>query len=163
MVLAYDSIDVGGTIYRIDSVGVPIEGKSGTGGDAAKVAGVAAAGAILGKIIAGSRGDAAKGAVIGGAASTAASLATRGPDPKISAGQTVTIKTDQGVTVNLSFRLDAREVCELHGGDSHTHRDRGPGAGPRFHCFPGLRLHGNASVTSRCTSMAALLLQRATR
>ncbi|MGH7724730.1 MAG: hypothetical protein ACREOU_04815 [Candidatus Eiseniibacteriota bacterium] len=101
MVLAYDSIEAGGTSYRIDSVGPPIEGKSGTGGDAAKIAGGAAAGAILGKIIGGSGSDAAKGAVIGGAAGTAASLATRGPDPKISAGQTITVTTDQAVTVSL--------------------------------------------------------------
>ncbi len=101
MVLAYDSIDLGGRSYRINSVGAPIEGKSGTGGDAAKIAGGAAAGAILGKIIGGSGSDAAKGAVVGGAAGTAASLMTRGPDPKVAAGQTITVSTDQAVTVNL--------------------------------------------------------------
>lgn len=101
LVLAYDSIDMGGKSYRINSVGAPIEGKSGTGGDAAKIGGGAAAGAILGKVIGGSGSDAAKGAVIGGAAGTAASLLTRGPDPKVTAGQTVTLTTDNAVTVKL--------------------------------------------------------------
>jgi hypothetical protein len=101
MVLAYDSIVANGRTYAINSTGAPIEGKSGTKGDVAKVAGGAAAGAILGKVIGGSGSDAAKGAVIGGAAGTAASLLTRGPDPEVKAGQTVSVSLDQSVTVKM--------------------------------------------------------------
>jgi hypothetical protein len=99
MVLAYDSISANGKTYSIDTVGAAIEGKSGTSGDAAKVVGGAAAGAILGKIIGGSGGDAAKGAAAGAAAGTAASLLTRGPDPVVKAGQTLTVSMDRSVTV----------------------------------------------------------------
>ena len=99
MVLAYDSIEANGKSYAIDTVGAPIEGKSGTSGDAAKVVGGAAAGAILGKIIGGSGGDAAKGAAAGAAAGTAAAMLTRGPDPVVKAGQTLTVSMDRAVTV----------------------------------------------------------------
>ena len=101
MVLAYDSISAYGKSYSIDTVGAPIEGKSGTSGDAAKVVGGAAAGAILGKIIGGSGGDAAKGAAAGAAAGTAASLLTRGPDPVVKAGQTLRVSMDRSVTVRV--------------------------------------------------------------
>ena len=101
MVLAYDSISAYGKSYSIDTVGAPIEGKSGTAGDAAKVVGGAAAGAILGKVIGGSGGDAAKGAAAGAAAGTAASLLTRGPDPVVKAGQTLTVSMDRSVTVRV--------------------------------------------------------------
>jgi len=99
MVLAYDSIDAHGSSYAIDTVGAPIEGKSGTKGDATKVVGGAAAGAILGKILGGSGGDAAKGAAAGAAAGTAAALLTRGPDPVVKAGQTLTVSLDHPVNV----------------------------------------------------------------
>jgi hypothetical protein len=99
MVLAYDSIEANGTSYSIDTVGAPIEGASGTKGDATKVVGGAAAGAILGKIIGGSGSDAAKGAAAGAAAGTAAALLTRGPDPVVKAGQTLTISLDNSVNV----------------------------------------------------------------
>ncbi len=99
MVLAYDSIEANGSSYAIDTVGAPIEGASGTKSDATKVVGGAAAGAILGKIIGGSGGDAAKGAAAGAAAGTAASLLTRGPDPVVKAGQTLTISLDNSVNV----------------------------------------------------------------
>jgi hypothetical protein len=99
MVLAYDSISANGKTYSIDTVGAPIEGKSGTAGDATKVVGGAAAGAILGKILGGSGGDAAKGAAAGAAAGTAAALLTRGPDPVVKAGQTLTVSMDRSVTV----------------------------------------------------------------
>lgn len=99
MVLAYDSISANGKTYSIDTVGAPIEGKSGTSGDAAKVVGGAAAGAILGKILGGSGGDAAKGAAAGAAAGTAAAMLTRGPDPVVKAGQTLTVSMDRSVTV----------------------------------------------------------------
>ena len=99
MVLAYDSIEANGTSYSIDTVGAPIEGASGTKGDATKVVGGAAAGAILGKIIGGSGSDAAKGAAAGAAAGTAAALLTRGPDPVVKAGQTLTVALDNPVTV----------------------------------------------------------------
>ena len=99
MVLAYDSIEANGGSYAIDTVGAPIEGASGTKGDATKVVGGAAAGAILGKILGGSGGDAAKGAAAGAAAGTAASLLTRGPDPIVKAGQTLTVSLDNSVNV----------------------------------------------------------------
>ncbi len=99
MVLAYDSIEANGSSYAIDTVGAPIEGASGTKGDATKVVGGAAAGAILGKIIGGSGGDAAKGAAAGAAAGTAAALLTRGPDPVVKAGQTLTVSLDNSVNV----------------------------------------------------------------
>ena len=99
MVLAYDSIEANGTSYSIDTVGAPIEGASGTKGDATKVVGGAAAGAILGKIIGGSGSDAAKGAAAGAAAGTAAALLTRGPDPVVKAGQTLTVALDNSVNV----------------------------------------------------------------
>jgi hypothetical protein len=101
MVLAYDSISAYGKSYSIDTVGAPIEGKSGTAGDATKVVGGAAAGAILGKVIGGSGSDAAKGAAVGAAAGTAASLLTRGPDPVVKAGQTLTVSIDRSVTVRV--------------------------------------------------------------
>lgn len=101
MVLAYDSISAYGKSYSIDTVGAPIEGKSGTSSDAVKVVGGAAAGAILGKVIGGSGGDAAKGAAAGAAAGTAASLLTRGPDPVVKAGQTLTVSMDRSVTVRV--------------------------------------------------------------
>ncbi len=100
MVLAYDSIVANGKTYAINSTGAPIEGKSGTKGDVAKIGGGAAAGAIIGGIIGGSGSSAAKGAAIGGAAGTAATLMTRGPDPEVKAGQTVSVSLDQSVTVN---------------------------------------------------------------
>ena len=99
MVLAYDSIVANGKTYAINSTGAPIEGKSGTKGDVAKIGGGAAAGAIIGGIIGGSGSSAAKGAAIGGAAGTAATLMTRGPDPEVKAGQTVDVSLDQSVTV----------------------------------------------------------------
>jgi len=99
MVLAYDSIEANGKSYAIDTVGAPIEGASGTKGDATKVVGGAAAGAILGKIIGGSGSDAAKGAAAGAAAGTAAALLTRGPDPVVKSGQTLTVALDNAVTV----------------------------------------------------------------
>ena len=101
MVLAYDSISAYGKSYSIDTVGAPIEGKSGTSSDAVKVVGGAAAGAILGKVIGGGGGDAAKGAAAGAAAGTAASLLTRGPDPVVKAGQTLTVSMDRSVTVRV--------------------------------------------------------------
>ena len=101
MVLGYDSIVAHGKTYAIDTVGAPIEGKSGTAGDAAKVVGGAAAGAILGKVIGGSGSDAAKGAAAGAAAGTAASLLTRGPDPEVKAGQTLSVSLDRSVTVRI--------------------------------------------------------------
>jgi hypothetical protein len=101
MVLSYDTISANGRTYAIDTMGPAIEGKSGTAGDAAKVVGGAAAGAILGKIIGGTGGSAAKGAAIGAGAGAAAGLATRGPDPKVEAGQTVEISMDKAVTVRL--------------------------------------------------------------
>jgi len=101
MVLAYDSIEAYGKSYSIDTVGAPIEGKSGTAGDATKVVGGAAVGAILGKVIGGSGSDAAKGAAAGAAAGTAASLLTRGPDPVVKAGQTLTVSMDRSVTVRV--------------------------------------------------------------
>ena len=99
MVLAYDSIVANGRTYTINSTGAPIEGKSGTKGDVAKIGGGAAAGAIIGGIIGGSGSSAAKGAAVGGAAGTAATLLTRGPDPEVKAGQTVSVSLDQSVTV----------------------------------------------------------------
>jgi hypothetical protein len=99
MVLAYDSIVANGKTYAINSTGAAIEGKSGTKGDVAKIGGGAAAGAIIGGIIGGSGSSAAKGAAVGGAAGTAATLLTRGPDPEVKAGQTVSVSLDQSVTV----------------------------------------------------------------
>jgi hypothetical protein len=100
MVLAYDSIVANGKTYAINSTGAPIEGKSGTKGDVAKIGGGAAAGAIIGGIIGGSGSSAAKGAAVGGAAGTAATLLTRGPDPEVKAGQTVAVVLDNSVTVS---------------------------------------------------------------
>lgn len=96
MVLAYDTISANGKTYSIDTVGAPIEGKSGTAGDATKVVGGAAAGAILGKVLGGS---ASKGAAAGAAAGGAAAMMTRGPDPVVKAGQTLTVSLDRSVTV----------------------------------------------------------------
>jgi hypothetical protein len=96
MVLAYDSIYANGKTYSIDTVGAAIEGKSGTAGDATKVVGGAAAGAILGKVLGGS---ATKGAAAGAAAGAGAAMLTRGPDPVVKAGQTLTVSMDRAVTV----------------------------------------------------------------
>ena len=98
---AEQAVEAYGKTYSIDTVGAPIEGKSGTSDDAAKVVGGAAAGAILGKVIGGSGSDAAKGAAAGAAAGTAASLLTRGPDPVVKAGQTLTVSIDRSVTVRV--------------------------------------------------------------
>ncbi|MEP7028782.1 MAG: hypothetical protein ABI960_09335 [Candidatus Eisenbacteria bacterium] len=96
MVLSYDSISANGRTYAIDTMGPAIEGKSGTAGDATKIVGGAAAGAILGKILGGKAGT---GAAIGAAAGTGAALATRGPDPVVKAGATVNVSLDRSVTV----------------------------------------------------------------
>lgn len=96
MVLSYDSITANGTTYAIDSMGAAIEGKSGTAGDATKIVGGAAVGAILGKILGGKAGT---GAAIGAAAGTGAAMATRGPDPVVKAGATVNVSLDRSVTV----------------------------------------------------------------
>lgn len=96
MVLSYDSITANGRTYSIDSMGPAIEGKSGTAGDATKIVGGAAAGAILGKILGGKVGT---GAAIGAAAGTGAALMTRGPDPKVKAGESVAVSLDRSVTV----------------------------------------------------------------
>jgi hypothetical protein len=96
MVLSYDSISANGKSYAIDTMGAAIEGKSGTAGDATKVVGGAAAGAILGKILG---GKAAVGAAIGAAAGGTAAMATRGPDPVIKAGAAVNVSLDRSVVV----------------------------------------------------------------
>jgi hypothetical protein len=96
MVLSYDKLTANGVTYAIDTMGAPIEGKSGTSSDAVKVVGGAAAGAILGKILGGKAGT---GAAIGAGAGTAAALATRGPDPVVKAGTTVTVALDRAVEV----------------------------------------------------------------
>jgi len=66
MTLALNSVSVGGRDYpieaRIDSIETVRQGRGVSGGDAAKVGGAAAAGAILGRVI----GKNTKGAVIGG-------------------------------------------------------------------------------------------------
>lgn len=66
MTLALSSVTVGGRDYpieaRIDSIETVRQGRGVTGGDAAKVGGGAAAGAILGRVV----GKNTKGAVIGG-------------------------------------------------------------------------------------------------
>ena len=98
MVLSYDTISAYGQSYSIDTMGAAIQGKSGTAGDATKVVGGAAAGAILGKILGGKAGT---GAAIGAAAGTGAALMTRGPDPVVKAGAPVTITLDRSVTVKV--------------------------------------------------------------
>ena len=98
MVLSYDTITAYGHSYSIDTMGAAIQGKSGTAGDATKVVGGAAAGAILGKILGGKAGT---GAAIGAAAGTGAALMTRGPDPVVKAGAPVNITLDRSVTVNV--------------------------------------------------------------
>jgi hypothetical protein len=96
MVLSYDSISANDKSYAIDTMGAAIEGKSGTAGDATKVVGGAAVGAILGKILG---GKAAVGAAIGAAAGGAGAMATRGPDPVVKAGATVNVSLDRDVVV----------------------------------------------------------------
>lgn len=98
MVLSYDSISAYGKTYAIDTMGAAIQGKSGTAGDATKVVGGAAAGAILGKVLGGKAGT---GAAIGAAAGTGAALLSRGPDPKVKAGESVSITLDRSVTVKV--------------------------------------------------------------
>jgi hypothetical protein len=98
MVLSYDTISAYGKSYSIDTMGAAIQGKSGTAGDATKIVGGAAAGAILGKVLGGKAGT---GAAVGAAAGTGAALLSRGPDPKVEAGQTVTITLDRSVTVRV--------------------------------------------------------------
>lgn len=98
MVLSYDSISANGKTYSIDTMGAAIQGKSGTAGDATKIVGGAAAGAILGKVLGGKAGT---GAAVGAAAGTGAALLSRGPDPKVKAGETVTITLDRSVTVRV--------------------------------------------------------------
>jgi hypothetical protein len=98
MVLSYDSISANGKTYSIDTMGAAIQGKSGTAGDATKIIGGAAAGAILGKVLGGKVGT---GAAVGAAAGTGAALLSRGPDPKVKAGETVTISLDRSVTVRV--------------------------------------------------------------
>jgi len=96
MVLSYDSISANDKSYAIDTMGAAIVGKSGTAGDATKVVGGAAVGAILGKILG---GKAAVGAAIGAAAGGAGAMATRGPDPVVKAGATVNVSLDRSVVV----------------------------------------------------------------
>lgn len=98
MVLSYDTISANGKSYSIDTMGAAIQGKSGTAGDATKIVGGAAAGAILGKVLGGKAGT---GAAVGAAAGTGAALMTRGPDPKVKAGETVSITLDRSVTVRV--------------------------------------------------------------
>jgi len=98
MVLSYDTITAYGKSYSIDTMGAAIQGKSGTAGDATKVVGGAAAGAILGKILGGKAGT---GAAIGAAAGTGAALMTRGPDPVVKAGAPATITLVRSVTVRV--------------------------------------------------------------
>ena len=98
MVLSYDSISAYGKTYAIDTMGAAIQGKSGTAGDATKIVGGAAAGAILGKVLGGKAGT---GAAIGAAAGTGAALMSRGPDPVVKAGAGVSITLDRSVTVKV--------------------------------------------------------------
>jgi len=108
MVLSYDTITAYGKSYSIDTMGAAIQGKSGTAGDATKVVGGAAAGAILGKILGGKAGT---GAAIGAAAGTGAALMTRGPDPVVKAGAPVTITLDRSVTVDAAlFYTDWKNI-----------------------------------------------------
>jgi hypothetical protein len=77
-------------------------GNSSVKGDAAKVAGAAALGAIIGAIAGGGKG-AAIGAGAGGAAGTGVALGTRGASASIPSESTVTFRLARPVTITEKF------------------------------------------------------------
>ena len=96
MQLAYDEVSFGGRSYNIAAESDTMQGKGGSGKDAAMIGGGAVAGGILGKVLGGS---AAKGAIAGAAAGTAASLLTRGPDLHLEPGKKLDVTLQSPVTV----------------------------------------------------------------
>jgi hypothetical protein len=96
MQLAFDDMEFDGRRYNVASVGDSIWGKGGTAKDAGMVAGGAAVGAIVGKILGGS---ASKGAVVGGAAGAGATMLTRGPQLELEEGREIVFVLEKDVTV----------------------------------------------------------------
>ena len=90
--LAFKSVvDASGNTRPIAAETFYAEAESGTDADVARVAGGAAAGAIIGGLLGGKKG-AGVGGLIGAAAGTGTVLATSGPQVKLAAGQLFEVK-----------------------------------------------------------------------
>ncbi|MEE9206964.1 MAG: hypothetical protein V3U67_01120 [Gemmatimonadota bacterium] len=100
--VAFDEISFDGMTYPLDAtitrVEPTTEGRSSTGGKAAKIGGGAVVGGILGRVIGGNKTGTIIGAVIGGAAGTAIALGNEDVDAVLAQGSPMDIETN-GVLV----------------------------------------------------------------
>ncbi len=103
LTLTVTSVTVNGSVYdidvSIDSLRTTEEGRGVEGVDAARVAGGAAAGAILGRVIGGDAQGAIIGGVAGGAAGAAVSVAMRDVDIVLPPGARLMLTLLQPLTV----------------------------------------------------------------
>ncbi len=97
------TVTVRGTGYpveaTVESQDTVMQGRGVTGGDAAKVGGGAAAGAIVGKVFGGNRKGAVIGGLAGAAAGAAAARASRDVDVVLPKGAGITIKLTKPLAV----------------------------------------------------------------
>jgi hypothetical protein len=100
--LAFKSVtDASGKSHPIAAETFYAQAESGTDADVARIAGGAAAGAIIGGIL-GGKDDAALGGLIGAAAGTGTVLATAGPQVKLASGQLFEIKLIEPIEIAKS-------------------------------------------------------------
>ncbi|MHB1192983.1 MAG: glycine zipper domain-containing protein [Longimicrobiales bacterium] len=103
LTLAVSSITVAGSLYdmdaSIDALETVNEGRGLETADAARVAGGAAAGAILGRVIGGNAKGTIIGGVVGGAAGAAVSLAMKDMDIVLPAGSRLTLTLRQPLSL----------------------------------------------------------------
>ena len=92
----FDTIEVKGRSYKIDTIAVEETATSDKGRDAKIIAGGAGAGAIIGGIAGGGSG-ALKGLLIGGAAGTGGVLVTRGKEVVFAKGSRHTVKLEKSL------------------------------------------------------------------
>lgn len=106
LTLAVHGLTVHGRSYdlsaSIDSLDTIREGRGVEGVDAARVAGGAAAGAILGRVIGGNSKGTIVGAVIGGAAGAAVSVAMKDVDIVLPAGSHLILTLRERLTVRTN-------------------------------------------------------------
>ena len=96
--LEFDTIEVKGRPYKIETTSVDAIAQSTKGRDAKIIGGAAGAGAIIGGIAGGGSG-ALKGILIGGAAGTGGVLVTRGKEVVFEQGTRHTVKLERDLTL----------------------------------------------------------------
>ena len=96
--LEFDTIEVKGRPYKIETSSVDAVAQSTKGRDAKVIGGAAGAGAVIGGIAGGGSG-ALKGILIGGAAGTGGVLLTRGKEVVFEQGSRHTVKLERDLTL----------------------------------------------------------------